>query len=167
VTALANIEIFTDGSSSGAIGPGGWAFAAYSGGELMHEASGGARVTTNNRMELLAIVRALRWAGPLPCVIYSDSQLCVNTLTKWAPNWERRGWRKHTPGEIANLDIVQAALPLFRASRASLQWVRGHNGTPGNERADVLAGEARKQVLLEIEQEGELELARHLTTFCS
>ena len=142
------IHIYTDGSSSGAVGPGGWAFAAFDvGGAEIHAASGGARVTTNNRMELIAIMRALRWADGRECLVHSDSQLCINTLSVWGPAWEAAGWKKKTKGEIANLDVVQAALPLYRVSRATLQWVRGHNGTPGNERADQLAGEARRKIL--------------------
>jgi ribonuclease HI len=160
------IEIYTDGSSSGAVGPGGWAFAAFDGGREIHFSSGFARVTTNNRMEMLAIVHALLWADGRECAILSDSQLCISTLTTWDPGWERAGWKKRTPGEIANLDIIQRALPLFRRSKAALRKVKGHAGVPGNERADELAGAARAQALKEIEQEQELQIARELKTFC-
>jgi ribonuclease HI len=142
------IEIYTDGScGSPAPCPGGWAFVVYQSGELLHEASGGARLTSNNRMEMLAIVRALVWADGRECVIFSDSQLCINTLTTWGPGWRSMGWRKRDGKDIANLDIVQRALPLFERSKAVLRWVRGHAGTVGNERADQLAGAARAALL--------------------
>lgn len=143
------IHIYTDGSSSGdSTGPGGWAFAVFDqDGNEIHCASRGTRVTTNNRMEMLAIAHALHWADGRECLIHTDSQLCIDTLTKWAPGWERAGWKKKTPGEIANLDIVQKVLPLFRASRATFKKVKGHAGIPGNERVDQLAGDARRQIL--------------------
>jgi len=138
------LELYTDGSSSGGVGPGGWAFVAYSErGGLLHEAAGGATRTTNNRMEMLAIAHALRWSAGRECIVYSDSQLCINTLTQWAPAWAQAGWKKRTPGPIANLDIVVPAFELFGRSRAIMRWVRGHAGVPGNERADQLAGEQR------------------------
>lgn len=141
--------IYTDGSSSGrlGVGPGGWAFVAYDvAGQLLLEASGGAYRTTNNRMEMRAIIEAMRYADGRKCVICSDSQLCVNTLTTWAMGWEKRGWRKRE-GEIANLDMVQLAWGLYRASQVEMRWVRGHAGNAGNERADVLAGEARAKFM--------------------
>lgn len=142
------IAIYTDGScGSPAPCPGGWAFVVYdAAGALLHEASGGATRTSNNRMEMLAIVRALEWAGGRECVIHSDSQLCVNTLTTWARSWEAKGWRKDR-GEIKNLDVVQLAWDRFQYSAATLQWVRGHAGTAGNERADELAGLERAKRL--------------------
>lgn len=141
--------IYTDGSSSGtSVGPGGWAFVAIgAGGETLFECARGARSTTNNRMEMLAIMRALQWANGRECLVISDSQLCVNTLTTWADGWRARGWRKKDSSPIANLDIVKPAHDLYLASRATMQWVRGHVGVPGNERADVLCGEARMAMI--------------------
>lgn len=139
--------IYTDGSSTGGVGPGGWAFVAVSGidNAPVHEASGHDPHTTNNRMELQAIVEAMRWAGERPCTILSDSQLCVKTLTTWARGWRRRGWFKYDGGVPMNLDIVRPALELYEAGRFKLRWVRGHAGNVFNERADVLAGQARLQ----------------------
>lgn len=139
-------SIYTDGSSSpGGRGPGGWAFVARSGdGLTVHEAWGHAPDTTNNRMELQAIIEALRWAAGHHCMIFSDSQLCVNTLTQWARAWRKRGWRKADGGEPMNLDLVVVAHELYQANpNASVVWLRGHAGNPGNERADLLAGRAR------------------------
>lgn len=139
------LRIYTDGScwpTNG--GPGGWAFVVGGpGGSIEHEASGGLRRTTNNRAELIAIGRAMRWAGDREAVIHSDSQLCVNTLSEWAEGWRRRGWRKATGGEPANLDLIIPAYDLYLAGRFRLRWVRGHAGNPLNERADELAGMAR------------------------
>lgn len=103
----------------------------------------GARETTNIRMEGYALMAALRHAAGEPCVIYSDSEFWINVLTKWAPVWEAKGWKK-SGGPIKNLDIVQELYPLYEGSRADLNWVRGHNNDPGNEMADLWANKARQ-----------------------
>jgi ribonuclease HI len=150
--------IYTDGSCYPNPGPGGWAFVVYNAdGSPRHEAFGSAKHTTNNRMEMLAIVRAMLWADGQACVIHSDSQLCVNTLTTWARAWQRNGWRKRE-GEIANLDIVRPAFELFqRMPDVTLRWVRGHAGNVGNERADVLCGEARMKAQAQLDAAVALE----------
>lgn len=144
--ATPSLVIYTDGSSTGKVGPGGWAFVASSGDSAAVERFGGADDTTNNRMEMQAIIEAMVWADGRRCQIFSDSQLCVNTLTTWAAGWKRRGWRKSDGGEVMNLDLVKRAHELYERSNATIQWVRGHNGNALNERADVLANMGRAEV---------------------
>src|ERR1035437_7036340 len=98
--------------------------------------------STNIRMEGKALIAALKDAGDSPCVIHSDSEFWINVITKWSKGWEANGWKKKG-GEIKNLDIVQEVVPLYRSSKARLEWVRGHNNDPGNEMADHWANEAR------------------------
>ena len=100
--------------------------------------------TTNIRMEGFAILAALEDASGQACEIYTDSEFWINVITKWSLAWEAKNWVKKG-GEIKNLDIVQVVCPLFRTSKATLIWVRGHNNDPGNEMADQWANEARKQ----------------------
>jgi ribonuclease HI len=133
---------YTDGSASPNPGPGG--YAVIQNGKpvaLGHDAN-----TTNIRMEGLAIMAALKDAAGEPCTIYSDSEFWINVITKWSLAWEKNGWKKKG-GEIKNLDIVREVCPLFRSSKATLVWVRGHNNDEGNEQADHWANEARKQRL--------------------
>ncbi len=104
------------------------------------------RETTNIRMEGLAIQAALEDADGQECQIYTDSEFWINVITKWAPGWEAKGWKKKG-GEIKNLDIVQRVYPLHRQSRATLIWVRGHEGDEGNELADTWANNAREMHL--------------------
>ncbi len=137
------ITYYTDGSASPNPGPGG--FAVIKNGKphiIGGEPSG--EHTTNIRMEGLAIKAALSDAAGQECQIYSDSEFWINVMTKWAPGWEANGWKKRG-GEIKNLDIVQEVYPLYTASRATLTWVRGHEGDEGNEMADEWANKARQQ----------------------
>lgn len=103
--------------------------------------------TTNIRMEGKAIIAALKDAGGEPAEIHTDSEFWINVITKWAPGWEVKGWKKKG-GEIKNLDIVQEVYPLYRQSNARLVWVRGHNGSELNELADEWANKAREGVRL-------------------
>lgn len=141
--STAPLQIWTDGSCYPNPGPGGWAFVAHDLSGPLHEVFGGQTATTNNRMEMLAIIRAIEWADRRPCIIHSDSQLCVKTLTHWATSWKRRGWMKADGKAVINRDLVMTAHNLYLASQARVQWVRGHNGDPGNERADRLALQGR------------------------
>jgi ribonuclease HI len=139
------LTYYTDGSASPNPGPGGFAVILDGAPAVLGSEPGGG-VTTNIRMEGLAIKAALEHAAGRPCEIYTDSEFWVNVITKWSLGWERNGWRKKD-GEIKNLDIVREVCPLYRRSKATLIWVRGHNNHEMNELADHWANEARKQLL--------------------
>lgn len=131
---------FTDGSASPNPGPGG--FAVIEGTQAVALGSEPGE-TTNIRMEGMAMRAALAVAAGEPCEIYSDSEFWINVLTKWAPGWEAKGWRK-SGGEIKNLELVKDLYAAYGASQAKLVWVRGHNGHDGNELADEWANKARE-----------------------
>lgn len=133
---------YTDGSASPNPGPGG--FAVICDGQpvrLGHEPD-----TTNIRMEGNALIVALEYVDGEECVIYTDSEFWINVITKWSVGWEANGWKKKG-GPIKNLDLVQKACELHRPSKATLTWVRGHDGDEGNELADEWANNAREQKL--------------------
>ena len=140
--------VFTDGSSHPNPGPGGWGFVWVLDGEIQLEGHGAADDTTNNRMELQALIEAYRALPEDAAVtVFSDSQLCVNTITKWAPGWEKKGWtRKGDP--LKNLDLVKELLRLYRAHPdCPLEWMRAHAGSRWNEYADSLATAWRRDEL--------------------
>ena len=132
--------IFTDGSSRPNPGPGGWGAVYARQGRMVEERHGHEDWTTNNRMELTAMIAGLEMAPARePVTVYSDSQLVVNTLTKWAKGWESRGW-KRKEGEISNLDLVQQAWALVQAKpNVRIEWIRAHDGSRWNEYADALS----------------------------
>ena len=103
--------------------------------------------STNIRMEGLAMIAAIEYAGEEGCEIHSDSEFWINVLTKWAPGWEARHWRK-SRGEIQNLDIVKKLYGLYTKYPVELVWVKGHDGTNENEQADKWANKARKGATL-------------------
>ena len=131
---------YTDGSASPNPGPGGYAVILDGKPVALGSEDGD---TTNIRMEGQAIIAALKHADGSECEIHTDSEFWINVITKWSLAWEANGWKKKG-GEIKNLDIVQEVCPLYRASHATLVWVRGHNGDEGNELADVWANKARE-----------------------
>ena len=139
------ITYYTDGSCEPNPGAGGFAVIKDMKPCVLGSEPGGGE-TTNIRMEGLAIIAALKDAGGAPCEIYSDSEFWIKVITIWSLPWEANGWKKKG-GAIKNLDIVQEVCPLYRSSKATLIWVRGHNLDPGNELADHWANEARKQHL--------------------
>ena len=141
--------IFTDGSCEPNPGPGGWGVVAVSGGEVQWQVRGASSgKTTNNRMEMSAIIAALRRVPATAPrseqhVIYTDSNLCVNTLNSWAKKWEANGWRR-SDGEVKNVDLVREAYELKQARPGvEIRWQKGHAGTTWNEYADRLAGAFR------------------------
>ncbi len=137
--ALGPLEIWTDGSVFPNPGNGGWGYVRSDG----QEACGGVANTTNNRMELTAILRALEsLEAGATATIYSDSQYCVNGLTTWHAKWKRGGWKRKGI-EIPNRDLWILLDAAGRQVQAKFKWVRGHNGNPGNERADRLADKGR------------------------
>jgi ribonuclease HI len=132
--------VFTDGACSGNPGPGGWAAVHVHQGKVISRVFGHEDQTTNNRMELTALIAGFRMLdGETPVTIWSDSELCVKTINEWAQKWEQRGWRRKG-GPIKNLDLVRELFELARSRpNASLRWVKAHNGSLWNEYVDALA----------------------------
>ncbi|GKS60413.1 ribonuclease H [Nitrospira sp.] len=135
------IEIFTDGACSGNPGPGGW-------GVLMRisqaetELCGGEPETTNNRMELLAVIEALQsLKEPMTALVYTDSQYVQKGISEWIHSWKRRGWRTAGNQPVKNEDLWRRLDALAASHTIEWRWVRGHAGHPENERADALARE--------------------------
>lgn len=137
---MKKINIYTDGACSGNPGPGGWgAILNYK--NHTKEISGYSPETTNNRMELTAVIEALR-ALKEPCevTIYSDSQYFCNGILKgWAKNWQKNNWRKSDKKPAINSDLWQEILELIEHHNIEIIWVKGHAGHPENERCDFLA----------------------------
>lgn len=130
---------FTDGSASPNPGPGGYAVIENGVPVALGSEAGD---TTNIRMEGHALVAAMKLASGEHCEIHTDSEFWINVVTKWAPGWSAKGWRK-SGGPIKNLELVQEAYELYNTTQTKLVWVRGHNGHEGNELADVWANKAR------------------------
>ncbi len=132
--------VFTDGSCEGNPGPGGWGVVWVEDDRIVAERSGTDPATTNNRMELTALITAYRLLPEdAKITVYTDSQLCVNTINEWAAGWEKRGWRRKG-GPIKNLELVQELYALAGAHPSvELRWIRAHDGTRWNEYADALA----------------------------
>ena len=143
---MKTVDIFTDGDCSGNPGPGGWgAVLRYNGHEK--ELSGGEAETTNNRMELCAVIFALE-ALREPCEVnlYSDSQYVCNALTQgWAKKWRANGWMRNKKEKALNPDLWERLLDLCEKHTVHVNWVKGHAGHPENERCDRLAVAAAKQ----------------------
>ncbi len=132
--------VFTDGSTIPNPGPGGWGVVWVDDGEIRAQRHGHESGTTNNRMELTALIEGYRLIPEdAATTLWSDSKLCVQTINEWAPKWERKGWKKKG-GPIKNLDLVQALLELHRSHQeCSLEWTPGHSGSRWNEYADSLS----------------------------
>lgn len=137
---MKHVDIFTDGACKGNPGPGGWgAILNYKG--RVKELSGAEPSTTNNRMELTAVISALcALTEPCEVVLTTDSQYVVNAITHgWAEDWRKRGWRNAKNREVANPDLWEDLLGLLQVHNVKFVWVRGHNGHPENERCDEMA----------------------------
>lgn len=132
--------VFTDGGCQPNPGPGGWGYVYVVDGEIQGQDHGYDADTTNNRMELTALIKAFTMLpADATVTIHSDSQLCVKTINEWAPSWERRGWRRSS-GPIANLELVQELYALHKAKPGvKLDWIKAHNGWLWNEYADALS----------------------------
>ena len=141
--------VFTDGAAEGNPGPGGWGAVLVVDGQVIAQDYGSEPHTTNNRMELTAMIAGLEMLpADTPTDVYSDSELVVNILTKWAEGWKERGWRKKSAGPIANLELVQRAYELSRAKpNAQIRWIKAHTGYRWNEYADSLATAYRRSEL--------------------
>jgi ribonuclease HI len=139
VTAPDTVRIHTDGACKGNPGRGGWG-ALLQFGDHERELFGGEAHTTNNRMELTAVIRALE-ALKRPCrvEVYTDSEYVKNGITEWLPAWKRRAWKTADRKPVKNVDLWQALDALAAQHEVRWHWVRGHAGHAGNERADALA----------------------------
>jgi ribonuclease HI len=136
---MTTITIYTDGACKGNPGPGGWG-AWLKSGEHERELFGGEPMTTNNRMELTAVIEALAAVKTASTVtLYLDSEYVRNGITSWIHNWKRRGWKTADNKPVKNVDLWQRLDALAQTHRIDWRWVRGHTGDPGNERADALA----------------------------
>lgn len=132
-------KLWTDGSASPNPGPGGFSVIE----DKKPVAMGREDLTTNIRMEGSAILEALKVLAGEEAEIWTDSEFWINVLTKWAPGWEKNGWKKKS-GPIKNLGLVKKVFKAYREANAKLVWVRGHNGTTENELADEWANKARE-----------------------
>lgn len=137
---LTSVELFTDGACSGNPGPGGWG-AILRSGSFEKELSGGEESTTNNRMELMAVIAGLEALNRKCSVtIYSDSKYFVDAVEKgWAKSWQKNGWRKGDKSPAKNPDLWQRLLTLLDSHEIKLVWLKGHAGHPENERCDQMA----------------------------
>jgi ribonuclease HI len=136
---VSGIEIFTDGACSGNPGPGGWGAILRSSGHEK-ELSGGEKATTNNRMEMMAVIQGLAaLTRPSAVTLYTDSRYVLDGATKWIKNWKKNGWKTADKKPVKNEDLWR--LLEVEAARHQIvwKWVRGHDGHPENERADALA----------------------------
>ena len=137
---MKNVNLYTDGACSGNPGPGGWgAILRYA--EHERELCGGEEQTTNNRMELTAVIEGLS-ALKEPCkvLLCSDSTYVINSIQKgWVYGWQRKGWKKSDGSPALNVDLWERLLPLLKKHDVTFEWVRGHTGHPENERCDRLA----------------------------
>lgn len=144
-----HIEIYTDGACKGNPGPGGWGALLKSGG-TEKELFGGELGTTNNRMELMAVIQALQ-ALKRPCqvTLHADSQYVLKGITEWLAGWKAKGWKTAAKQPVKNVDLWQQLDEVVSTSghKIDWRWVRGHNGDPGNERADGLANRGVEQAL--------------------
>jgi ribonuclease HI len=131
--------VYTDGACKGNPGPGGWGAIVIRDGHE-HELFGGERDTTNNRMELMAVIRALEALPPGTEVdLHTDSQYVKNGMESWIHNWKRNGWRTSDRKPVRNAELWRELDLQAARHRVHWHWVKGHAGTPGNDRADALA----------------------------
>lgn len=143
---MQHVEIFTDGACSGNPGPGGWG-AILRAKDKEKELSGSEKQTTNNRMELMAVIASLE-ALKRPCrvTITTDSQYVMKGMTEWLPGWKKRNWKTAAKKPVKNAELWQRLEKAIAGHDVDWQWVRGHSGHPENERADELAVAARESI---------------------
>ncbi len=139
------VELYTDGACSGNPGPGGWAYILrHRASESEREDSGGEPETTNNRMELMAVIRGLTaLTRPSRVDVFSDSQYVLNGLKSWMDGWKKKGWVTASKSPVKNRDLWERLDELRSTHELDYHWIRGHNEHPENERADKLAVAAR------------------------
>jgi ribonuclease HI len=144
--AMKQVDIFTDGACKGNPGPGGWA-AILRMGAHEKELVGGEAATTNNRMEMTAILRGLTALNePCAVTVHTDSRYVIDGMTQWIFGWQKRGWVNAAKKPVANEDLWRELIAAARPHKVSWEWVKGHSGHPENERCDELASaEAARQ----------------------
>jgi len=136
---MKEVVVYTDGACSGNPGPGGWGVWLVSG-KHSKELTGGMAETTNNQMELMAAIEGLKsLKGPCHVTLYTDSIYVKDGITKWIHNWKKNGWRTANRKAVKNAELWQALDAEVESHNITWKWVKGHNGDPGNERADELA----------------------------
>jgi ribonuclease HI len=141
------VDIYADGACRGNPGPGGWG-ALLMAGAQERELYGGEALTTNNRMELTAVIRALEaLKRPVQARIYTDSQYVRKGILEWMPNWKARGWKTADRQPVKNQDLWQELDVLAQRHDLEWHWVKGHSGNEGNERVDELANRAIDAIL--------------------
>lgn len=141
-----HVEIFTDGACSGNPGPGGWGTILRAKGQEK-ELSGGEKLTTNNQMEMMAVIVGLE-ALTRPCQVKvtTDSQYVLKGMTEWMAGWKAKNWKTSTKKPVKNVELWQRLDKAAQQHKIEWQWVRGHQGHPENERADKLAVDARDKM---------------------
>ena len=140
------VEVFTDGACSGNPGPGGWGAILRSKG-VEKELSGGEKDTTNNRMEMMAVIDALEsLTRPCKVKITTDSQYVMKGMLEWLPGWKKRNWKTAAKKPVKNVDLWQRMEKAAQQHTLEWEWVRGHQGHIENERADQLAVDAREKI---------------------
>ena len=144
---IPHIVIYTDGACKGNPGPGGWG-AVLRSGDHEKQIHGGEKLTTNNRMEISAVIFALRSLKQRSTVeLWTDSQYVQKGVTEWLEGWKKRGWKTASKDPVKNADLWQELDALLPDHAISWHWVRGHNGHPGNELADQLANKGVEDFL--------------------
>ena len=139
---MKRVEIFTDGACKGNPGPGGWG-ALLRLGKHEKELHGSEPDTTNNRMEMTAVIRALNaLTEPCEVVLHSDSRYVIDGMTKWVHGWQKKGWINASKKPVRNADLWHDLIEAAKRHRITWEWVRGHAGHPENERVDRLASDA-------------------------
>ena len=136
---MSKVFLYTDGACSGNPGPGGWAcLLKYN--EAQKEISGGAKETTNNQMELTAVIEGLSLLKK-PCAVelFTDSKYVLEGATKWLEGWIQKGWKKADKKPVLNRELWEKLIPLFQKHTITWHWVKGHAGHPENERVDTMA----------------------------
>ena len=140
-----NIEIYTDGSSLGNPGPGGWGSVFVENTEIIKELGGFEKNTTNNRMELMAVIETLKYISKNNkkdnITIFADSNYVLNGITSWIFNWEKNGWKTASKKEVMNQDLWKELISLIRGYDNKINWqkVKGHSGHIYNDKADEIA----------------------------
>ena len=139
---MKHVDIFTDGACKGNPGPGGWGVLLRMG-KHEKEMSGGEPDTTNNRMEMTAVIKALEaLIEPCEVIIHTDSRYVIDGMTKWIAGWKRNGWINSSKKPVRNADLWHELIEAAKRHKVEWQWVRGHNGHVENERVDRLASDA-------------------------